>query len=342
MLDQQNTTRTVVNKTDSIDNTFRFFKMELLAGEDNMVTTVHENGCTFTFDFSRVYWNSRLHTEHERVVGMLKKGDVVVDVFAGVGPFAIPAAKKGCTVYANDLNPQSYEALVENSRKNQVSHRLHAFNLDGRDFMREVIPKLVDSSLKSSSASTVAVAADVAPVICSHIIMNLPAMAVQFLDTLQGLFLSVPRDKRNTIKLPTVHCYCFSKSEDPDKDSREMVEKNLGKPLAEGSYSVLNVRQVSPNKVMMRVSFMLSPEVAFSEGSLAVDRPGKSCTRGRRTKDSQFLGMFEKWRWLACELSQTWEVHRRAAVGVGIQMFLKIQTLCCVEILKEGIIVPTV
>lgn len=257
MLGQQNSTRTVVNKTDSIDNTFRFFKMELLAGEDNMITTVHENGCTFTFDFSKVYWNSRLHTEHERVVGMLKGGDVVVDVFAGVGPFAIPAAKRGCTVYANDLNPNSYEALVENSKKNGIISQLHAYNLDGRVFLREVIPKLIDNSLKMHTEPV--------PVICSHIIMNLPAIAVQFLDTLKGLFLSVPYDRRNTIKLPTVHCYCFSKSEEPDKDSREMVEKSLGTHLLEDTYSVFNVRQVAPNKVMMRVSFHLPPHIAFSE-----------------------------------------------------------------------------
>ena len=275
MLDQQNSTRTVVNKTDSIDNTFRFFKMELLAGEDNMVTTVHENGCTFTFDFSKVYWNSRLHTEHKRVVSLLQRGDVVVDVFAGVGPFAVPAAKKGCTVHANDLNPNSYEALVENAKKNKVVSRLHTYNLDGCDFLREVIPKLVDDSLKLYSESV--------PVICSHIIMNLPAIAVQFLDTLQGLFLSVPHDRRDTIRLPTVHCYCFSKSEEPDKDSREMVETHLGTHLAEGTYSVFNVRQVAPNKAMMRVSFQLPPLIAFSEHHRAIFTPGLLWSMAKQT-----------------------------------------------------------
>jgi len=43
------------------------------------------------------------------------------DVFAGVGPFAIAAAKKGCIVYANDLNPASYKYLQENVVLNKVN-----------------------------------------------------------------------------------------------------------------------------------------------------------------------------------------------------------------------------
>lgn len=68
-----------------------------------------------------MYWNSRLHTEHDRLVQMFKPQDVIADVFAGVGPFAVPAAKKGCAVFANDLNPNSAKYLSTNAENNRVS-----------------------------------------------------------------------------------------------------------------------------------------------------------------------------------------------------------------------------
>ncbi len=43
---------------------------------------------------------------------------------AGVGPFSIPSVKKGCVVYANDLNPTSYEWLCENIKLNKVYIRM--------------------------------------------------------------------------------------------------------------------------------------------------------------------------------------------------------------------------
>lgn len=46
----------------------------------------------------KVYWNSRLETEHKRLVDSFKAAQVVVDVMAGIGPFAVPAAQKGCKV----------------------------------------------------------------------------------------------------------------------------------------------------------------------------------------------------------------------------------------------------
>lgn len=60
ILDKNPTIKTVVNKTSEIDNTFRNFKMELLAGEETYITQTKENGFVFELDFSKVYWNPRL------------------------------------------------------------------------------------------------------------------------------------------------------------------------------------------------------------------------------------------------------------------------------------------
>ena len=106
----------VVNKSSNIDNTFRNFEMEVLAAKtdaningssndngntpkdtsnkNDFIVSVRENGAKFEFDFSKVYWNPRLVTEHQRIVDFLKPGDVLFDVFAGVGPFAVVAAVK--------------------------------------------------------------------------------------------------------------------------------------------------------------------------------------------------------------------------------------------------------
>lgn len=51
---------------------------------------------------------------------MFEPDDVVADVFAGVGPFAIPSARKGCAVLANDLNPASHKSLEKNVADNGV------------------------------------------------------------------------------------------------------------------------------------------------------------------------------------------------------------------------------
>ena len=60
IMDKTPTIRTVVNKIGNIENEFRTFPMEILAGEENFKVVIKESNAKFTFDFSKVYWNSRL------------------------------------------------------------------------------------------------------------------------------------------------------------------------------------------------------------------------------------------------------------------------------------------
>lgn len=273
--------RTVINKTDQIDNTFRFFKMEVLAGEADFITQVKENNCTFTMDFSRVYWNSRLGTEHGRIVELMKKDDVILDMFAGVGPFAVAAAKnKGCMVHANDLNPHSYKYLKENAKNNRVSNKVLTYNLDGRDFLVSITKQLVDKVVSSASPTASPVS------IYSHVIMNLPATAALFLDAFRGLFSGVPEAWRSYVTLPLIHCYCFAKIkiESPEPElvaeqaALQQVFTQLGVEVGQLKRDVCTVglvRVVAPQKFMMRVSFRLPKRVAYccDEGLICKEEP---------------------------------------------------------------------
>ncbi|KAG2756507.1 hypothetical protein P692DRAFT_20486362 [Suillus brevipes Sb2] len=296
ILDKNPMIKTVVNKLDSIDTKYRFFKMELLAGEPNYVVEHHESNCRFTFDFTHVYWNSRLHTEHDRLVQLFQPTDVIADVFAGVGPFAIPAAKKGCAVFANDLNPESARYLSQNIVDNKVASLVRASCEDGRDFIKKVIgrardhpfpaytgPKLSKMQEKEKRRLQLGKSSPTALVdqstvenhsprqTVSHFVMNLPDSAIDFLDAFRGVLLESASERDlsgNYANMPMVHCHCFTRELQLDRaeaDIIQRVESKLGHKLDTDSEVALHmVRSVAPNKDMYCISFRLPRDVAFA------------------------------------------------------------------------------
>ncbi|MEW5318686.1 MAG: hypothetical protein WDW38_009888 [Sanguina aurantia] len=286
--------KTVVNKIGSIDNEFRVFAMEVIGGETRLETEVMQHGIKFKLDFSQVYWNSRLEKEHERLVQGFKFTDTIVDVMAGIGPFALPAALKGCTVYANDLNPASVHYLTLNAKSNKVLTRLSPFKMDGRRFIRMLAgdpaaaaaclaeaetsepappppsssePGSADASSSSGSSSsgsnwcpTLPVGYRPAPLLFQHAIMNLPASAIEFLDAYNGAFDPTVWSEET---LPTVHCYTFMKSPEVEADIIAKAEHYLGGKLPTPP-SIHVVRDVAPKKLMLCLSFKLPGSIAFA------------------------------------------------------------------------------
>ncbi|KAG5482313.1 hypothetical protein LSCM4_05566 [Leishmania orientalis] len=253
-----------------------------------LTATVRQHGCNFRVPYNRVYWNSRLSFEHARLVDQMRPGDVLFDVMAGVGPFAVPAAKKGVQVFANDLNPVAAQYIKVNAELNRLpANSLHVFNMDGRDFLNSVV-----------FASVTGAAAEAFPGrTCTgrrHVAMNLPAIAVEFLDVFQPLSstrasangqpgnaaihpaavnarwnrLPAHVEPNHIDRRVVFHVYCFSAAEDLATDAVRQVEANLGYTLLpESIEEVLMVRDVAPTKRMMCVSFTLPP--AFWERVLA-------------------------------------------------------------------------
>jgi tRNA (guanine37-N1)-methyltransferase len=123
---------TVVNRASPIEGELRIREWELLAGEDT--ETVHrEYGSAFEVDVAEVFFSPRLATERHRVVEQVSDGECVFDMFAGVGPFVVPAAARGADCVGVDLNGAAVASLRRNAERNDVADRVTAIHGDVRE-----------------------------------------------------------------------------------------------------------------------------------------------------------------------------------------------------------------
>ena len=82
--------------------------------------------------------------------------------------------------------------------------------------------------------------------------------------------------------LPRVHCHCFSKAEDPVADVIAQAEAILGCPLPGATAHI--VRDVSPHKLMMCVSFLLPDAVCWADGDEGVAASAASGSDSKRQR----------------------------------------------------------
>ena len=154
--------QTVLAKAGAVHGSYRLREFTTIAGVEKTETIYSEYGCRFYVDVAKTYFSSRLSHEHNRVASLVQEGETIVDLFSGIGPFAIMAAKrrKNVRVYALDINPDAVALLKKNVRLNRV---------DGK-----VQPILGDAGQEASKR--LAGVAD-------RVIMNLPESAIAFVDT---------------------------------------------------------------------------------------------------------------------------------------------------------------
>ena len=131
---------TVLAKTSETSGPFRTAGFAILSGEET-VTTHNEYGCSYRLDLRETFFSPRLGCERQRVAERIQPGERVLVPFCGVGPFVVPAAKRGARVVALEKNARACRWLLHNLHLNTVYERVDLLQADAF-----AIPQLVQGT----------------------------------------------------------------------------------------------------------------------------------------------------------------------------------------------------
>ncbi|MEM2142418.1 MAG: class I SAM-dependent methyltransferase family protein [Candidatus Thorarchaeota archaeon] len=193
---------TVLAKDGPVSGLTRTREYRLLAGVDKTETIHTEYGCRIVVDLARAYFSPRLLEEHHRVASLVSPGETVIDMFTGVGPFALHiATQKDARVYAIDINESAIDLLKKSIGLNRL--------------VGQIVPVVADAG--EYVPSNFHMNAD-------RVIMNHPKGASQF--------ISLACDA--VAPGGVIHYYDFSSGPNPEDSFRERVEfltEKFGRPI---------------------------------------------------------------------------------------------------------------
>ena len=141
--------KTVFWQTSPILGHFRVRELKFVAGEGTTTTRHRESGCVFAVDVEQCYFSPRLSHERARIAALVKNGETVVNMFAGVGCFSIIIAKNvpQTKVYSIDVNPIAFTYMEENVKINRVYGKVTPLLGDSKDIIKAQLQGKADRVL---------------------------------------------------------------------------------------------------------------------------------------------------------------------------------------------------
>jgi tRNA (guanine37-N1)-methyltransferase len=217
ILQTHNNVRTVLAKAGAVKGEYRTREYIIIAGEPKTETIHKEYGCQYHVDLAKAYFSPRLSHEHKRVASMVKEGETVIDMFAGVGPFSILIAKthEDVKVYAIDKNPDAIALLKRSVRLNRVDGKVHPIHGDAKHIIKQQLRGLAD-----------------------RVIMNLPEKAIEFVEAACEALKA---------EGGVVHFYSFVKEDEPlEKLKQQFIAKVEKSGRTAKIFSTRFVRETAP------------------------------------------------------------------------------------------------
>lgn len=201
---------------DPVSGELRTRNITVIAGENQTLTTHLEFGLSYNVDVKTTYFSPRLASERKRIANLVKSGEIVVDMFAGVAPFSIMIARyaQPKVVYAIDKNKEAIRLAQYNVKKNHVLDIVEVIHADASD-----IQKLI-------------------PMNANRIIMNLPFSAYKFFP----MALSIAANTSN------IHYYDIIIKEDIELriNALEKIAKEHGFILSD--ISIRKIKTYTPRE----------------------------------------------------------------------------------------------
>jgi len=153
--------KAVWRQSSSVSGDFRLRSLEFLLGEKTTETRYKEHGCVYKTDLRKAYFSPRLSYERMRIAELIQPGEVVLNMFAGVGCYSICIAKHSepLKVYSVDVNPCAFHYLHENIRLNRVADVVIPIQGDAK--------KVTEKELQNAA---------------DRVLMPLPERAYEYLD----------------------------------------------------------------------------------------------------------------------------------------------------------------
>ncbi len=217
----------VYKKLGAMEGEFRIRKLGWLAGEKRTVTEYKESGARIMLDVAKVYFSPRLSAERKRIEKLVNDGEVILSLFAGVGPYPLVIAKeKDVEIYAVEMNPDAVKYLEKNIKINKLKGRIYPITGD----VRRIVPK----QLRRKG---------------DRVIMSLPMKGREFLEECM----------EGAREGGVVHFYTLlSRGDKPDEIFKRIKEaaENTGRTA-----SILNwkkVRPYSPSRIQIVIDFRVA------------------------------------------------------------------------------------
>lgn len=161
IMESHNSVKSVWRQASPVSGILRLRKLDWVAGEKRVETVYREHGCVFKVDLASCYFSPRLSYERIRVARQVKPGEIIINMFAGVGCYSILIAKhsEADRIYSIDINPKSLEYMGENIKLNKVDGKVIPIQGDAK--------QVIQTSLHS---------------IADRVLMPLPELAYEYLD----------------------------------------------------------------------------------------------------------------------------------------------------------------